>query len=144
MPSCDLCETLGGTLLWQNSVCRVVLVEGAEASAFPGFCRVVWKTHVREMADLTSHEQQALMAVVFATEAVIQKLYQPHKINIASLGNVTPHLHWHIIPRYERDSHFPRPIWAEPLRTGNVELQIDVAILCQALQTAISALNFSL
>jgi diadenosine tetraphosphate (Ap4A) HIT family hydrolase len=43
---------------------------------------------------------------------------RPDKINLASLGNMTPHLHWHVIPRHAGDRHFPRPIWAEPLRAG--------------------------
>jgi diadenosine tetraphosphate (Ap4A) HIT family hydrolase len=24
-----------------------------------------------------------------------------------------PHLHWHIIPRFEGDPHYPNPIWGE-------------------------------
>jgi diadenosine tetraphosphate (Ap4A) HIT family hydrolase len=41
---------------------------------------------------------------------------QPKKINLASLGNMVPHLHWHIIPRYTDDAHFPAPVWAESQR----------------------------
>ena len=40
----------------------------------------------------------------------------PDKINLASLGNITPHLHWHIIPRYFEDNHFPDSIWSEKKR----------------------------
>ena len=57
------------------------------------------------------------MNAVFATEAALRSLLHPHKINLASLGNVTPHLHWHVIPRYRGDRHFPLPIWAAPART---------------------------
>jgi diadenosine tetraphosphate (Ap4A) HIT family hydrolase len=35
----------------------------------------------------------------------------PLKMNLASLGNQTPHLHWHVIPRFADDSHFPQSVW---------------------------------
>jgi diadenosine tetraphosphate (Ap4A) HIT family hydrolase len=35
----------------------------------------------------------------------------PLKINLASFGNMTPHLHWHVIPRWADDAHFPQPVW---------------------------------
>ncbi len=52
------------------------------------------------------------MNAVFAIEATLRELLHPDKINLASLGNVAPHLHWHVIPRYRDDRHFPAPIWA--------------------------------
>ena len=42
---------------------------------------------------------------------------------MASLGNVVQHLHWHVIPRFEDDAHFPAPVWAQAVR------QTDEAIL---------------
>jgi diadenosine tetraphosphate (Ap4A) HIT family hydrolase len=81
---------------------------------YPGFCRVVLERHVKEMTDLEPTERTRLMKAVFATEAVLRTLLDPDKINLASLGNVTAHLHWHVIPRHRRDRHFPDPIWAEP------------------------------
>ena len=53
---------------------------------------------------------------MFATEAALRDLVLPLKINLASLGNAVPHLHWHVVPRHADDRHFPRPIWAEPAR----------------------------
>jgi hypothetical protein len=41
----------------------------------------------------------------------------PGKVNVASLGNMTPHLHWHVIPRFADDAHFPNPVWTEAVRT---------------------------
>jgi diadenosine tetraphosphate (Ap4A) HIT family hydrolase len=78
---------------------------------YPGFCRVIRTAHVREMTDLTPAEQEATMRVVFAVERVLRDLYQPDKINLASFGNVTPHVHWHVIPRWRDDRHFPEPVW---------------------------------
>ena len=70
------------------------------------------------MTDLSSVERRHLMAVVFATESALRRHYRPQKINLASLGNVVPHVHWHVIPRYIDDRHFPASIWSEPKRDG--------------------------
>ncbi len=53
------------------------------------------------------------MKVVFSVETAMREIIQPDKINLASLGNKTPHLHWHIIPRFEDDKHFPNSHWGE-------------------------------
>ena len=111
---CELCHTSGGEIVWEDSHCRVVLVGGAEGDAFPSFCRVVWHAHVAEMSDLLPRQREHIMKIVFGTEMALRQLMRPDKINLASLGNVTPHLHWHVIPRWRNDSHFPAPIWAAP------------------------------
>ena len=49
-------------------------------------------------------------------EAALRDMLDPDKINLASLGNMTPHLHWHVIPRWRDDPHFPGSIWGERLR----------------------------
>jgi diadenosine tetraphosphate (Ap4A) HIT family hydrolase len=106
--ACELCDQIGGALLWQDAHCRIVLVD---EPGYCGFCRVIWKAHVKEMTDLAATERAHLLAVVFEVEAALRELLQPHKINLASLGNLTPHLHWHVIPRFVDDPHFPLPIW---------------------------------
>jgi diadenosine tetraphosphate (Ap4A) HIT family hydrolase len=116
MTPCELCTSPGGEIVWQDELCRVVLVGGAEGGAFPGFCRVIWKTHVPEMTSLTPTDRRHLMNVVFAVEAALRSLLQPDKINLASLGNMVPHVHWHVIPRWRDDSHFPASIWVEARR----------------------------
>lgn len=105
---CELCISPGGVLLWETGDCRVVRVDDLH---YPGFCRVIWTSHVREMTDLSSVQQQFLMSVVFGVEATIRALFRPDKINLASFGNMVPHVHWHVIPRWADDRHFPEPIW---------------------------------
>jgi diadenosine tetraphosphate (Ap4A) HIT family hydrolase len=115
--ACELCDAPGGDPLWEDEVCRIVLTDDRD---YPGFCRVILKGHVKEMTDLSPAERTRFMDAVFATETALRELVRPDKINLASLGNATPHLHWHVIPRYRDDRHFPRPVWAGPLREDAV------------------------
>jgi diadenosine tetraphosphate (Ap4A) HIT family hydrolase len=111
--ACEFCHSPGGAVLWQNDLCRVVRVDEPD---YPGFCRVILKRHATELSDLAEGERSALMAVVFAVEEAVRATMQPDKMNVASLGNMTPHVHWHVVPRYRDDRHFPHPIWAAPQR----------------------------
>lgn len=119
-PACELCAHDGGQIVWADAQCRVVLVGGAEGAAWPGFCRVIWHAHVAEMSDLPPAQRLHLMTVVWAVERALRELQQPDKINLASLGNVVPHLHWHVIPRWHDDRCFPQPVWASPQRDDRV------------------------
>jgi diadenosine tetraphosphate (Ap4A) HIT family hydrolase len=119
MENCELCNTPGGDLLWGDEFCRVVLVDDAD---YPGFCRVILNGHTKEMTDLTEAQQHRLLRVVFATESALRETLKPAKINLASLGNMTPHLHWHVIPRFTSDRHFPNPIWGVPQRESGQRL----------------------
>lgn len=104
---CVYCEGEGGRTLWRDARCRVVLAD----EPFAGFCRVIWNTHVREMTDLSAAERDHLMAAVWAVEASLRNRLGPDKMNLASLGNLVTHVHWHVIPRFAADSHFPQPVW---------------------------------
>lgn len=114
-PICELCTQPGGELLWEDSECRVVRVADPD---YPGFCRVIWKAHVREISDLDPSSQLRLMRVVIAVERTVRRLFAPDKINLASFGNLVPHLHWHVIPRFTDDAHFPHSVWSAPQRAG--------------------------
>ncbi len=39
----------------------------------------------------------------------LQRCYQPLKMNYETLGNVVPHLHTHLVPRYEDDAAAGQP-----------------------------------
>jgi diadenosine tetraphosphate (Ap4A) HIT family hydrolase len=132
--TCPLCDTPGGEVLWQDDFCRVVFV--TDTPDYPGFCRVILKRHIKEMTDLTGDERTRLMDVVWKTEQAVRDVMNPDKINLASLGNVVPHLHWHVIPRFENDRHFPNPIWGEARRENCKPVR---AGLNEALQRALLA-----
>jgi diadenosine tetraphosphate (Ap4A) HIT family hydrolase len=112
---CALCEAEGGAPLWSDDFLRVVAVEDER---YAGFCRVIVNRHVVEMSELNQAERGRVMAAVFAVEAALRELMKPDKINLASLGNQTAHVHWHIVPRYRDDAHFPAAIWGPPARVA--------------------------
>ena len=111
---CVFCDGDGGKRLWRDARCRVVLTD----EPFAGFCRVIWNEHVREMTDLSAPNRAHLMHVVYAVESALRAPLTPAKMNVGSLGNQVPHLHWHVIPRFADDSHFPHPVWA-PRQRGS-------------------------
>jgi diadenosine tetraphosphate (Ap4A) HIT family hydrolase len=132
---CPLCQTNAAEVLWSDTFCRVIWVDDAN---YPGFCRVILNAHIKEMTDLPLDQRQRLMAVVFAVETAVREVAQPDKINLASLGNVVPHLHWHVIPRWADDVNFPDAIWAAARReTAPRDLPADFR---QQLQARIPAL----
>jgi diadenosine tetraphosphate (Ap4A) HIT family hydrolase len=127
---CELCREDGGEVLWRDGFCRIVLVADPY---YPGFCRVILDRHVREMTDLDEADRARLMRAVFATERALREALAPDKVNLASLGNVVPHLHWHVIPRFRDDRHFPAPVWAAPVREGAPGRPLDAARLAERL-----------
>ena len=111
--NCALCSSQKYPIIWANNLLRIVLINDQN---YRGYCRVDLINHVKEMADLDEETRNEFMGVIFQTEKIIKEYLQPDKINLASLGNITPHLHWHIIPRYLSDNHFPDSIWSEKKR----------------------------
>lgn len=71
------------------------------------------------MTDCDEALRLKIMACVFAVEEILRKVFNPEKINLASLGNKSPHIHWHVIPRFKDDPHFPNSHWGEKLREGD-------------------------
>ena len=111
---------MGGELLHQAGQFRVVLV-GDEH--YPGFCRVIWQDHIKEVTDLPELDRMLLMDVLWQVELVVREVMRPDKINLASFGNLVPHLHWHVIPRYADDTHFPQSIWGQAQRALQSQAQ---------------------
>jgi diadenosine tetraphosphate (Ap4A) HIT family hydrolase len=113
--TCVFCDSAGGEVLWDDGFARVILVGDAD---HPGYCRVILNAHRKEMTELTELDRARLMKAVFTVEQLLLELLRPDKINLASFGNMVPHLHWHVIPRFADDPHFPNPVFGKKLREG--------------------------
>ena len=131
MNDCPLCVAAAEDVLWRDDFCRVI---AAAEPDYPGFLRVIVHEHVKEMTDLAPTQRSRLMQAVCKAEEALREVLRPDKINLASLGNVVPHLHWHVIPRFSGDPHFPNPVWGQKTGHGAVQDGPERAALVEALR----------
>lgn len=132
--ACPLCAEDGGALVWRGEHLRVIR---AQEAGFPAFYRVVWNAHVAEFSDLSAAERAHCMEAVALVEQALREYLAPTKVNLAALGNMVPHLHWHVIARFGWDSHFPSPVWAPAQRPSPAAQEDAVRALLPALEAAL-------
>jgi diadenosine tetraphosphate (Ap4A) HIT family hydrolase len=77
---------------------------------------------VKEFSECSPIEKSAIWHALDIIEKAMLEYYRPEKINIASFGNMLPHVHWHISARFKEDSYFPEPMWGPKQREGSLEL----------------------
>ena len=110
MVDCPLCEdpSKGMALIAELSITRAYLQPSA---SFRGYCILVLKRHAVEIDDLSLQERSSLMEDVARVAHAIRAVCRPAKLNYEILGNVVPHIHVHIIPRYTADPTWDRAAW---------------------------------
>ena len=103
------------TPLGDLALSRVLVIADA---TFPWLLLVPRRVGVAEIIDLTEVEQAQLMTEIARVSRALKEVTACDKLNVAALGNMVPHLHWHVIGRFADDSRFPDPVWAPPRRPG--------------------------
>ena len=76
----------------------------------------------KELTDCDKATQEAILKAMLIVEETMRAYYNPKKINIAMFGNYVPHVHVHIMARFEEDSHFPESMWGVKQREAYLEL----------------------
>jgi diadenosine tetraphosphate (Ap4A) HIT family hydrolase len=99
---CPLCNPKNENIIYKNSFLRIILVD-----EIPGYIRIITQKHIKEFSELSDEEAIKLTLIIKNLEKGILKALKPDKINIATLGNMVPHLHIHMIPRYINDPWWP-------------------------------------
>ena len=112
--NCPLCNAQNEDIIFENTLFRIVLVD-----EIPGYIRVITQKHIKEFSELSNDEAVEIMKAVKKTEKAMIEFLKPDKINIAALGNMVPHLHIHIIPRYQNDPWWPGATFCEKQREYN-------------------------
>jgi diadenosine tetraphosphate (Ap4A) HIT family hydrolase len=130
-PRCTLCDSPGGVPVFEGRKFRLIR---AQEAGFPAFYRLVWSEHVAEFSDLAAADRLLCMEAVATAERALRDHLRPAKINLAALGNMVPHLHWHLVARFDWDSHFPAPVWAAPLRQPPAQQLAAIEALLPALE----------
>lgn len=116
-PDCPICVKIADPstlaedeLVWEFPHSVVLL---GPWQFYEGYCVVAAKKHVTELFEMSSQERHALMDEVALTAKAIHRLVKPRKINYEWLGNLVPHMHWHLFPRQERDRHKMQAVWVD-------------------------------
>ena len=136
-PACELCASPGGMPVWSEPGWRLVRVEDA---AFPGFYRLIRDRHLAEFSQLAAEDRRRCVDLLAWAEGLVIGHLRPTKVNLASLGNAVPHLHWHVVARFDWDSHFPGSVWAQAQRVPPAERMAEVVARRPALEVDLGRL----
>lgn len=91
-------------------LCRLLLMNDSQ---YPWLILVPRRAGVTELYHLPASEQQQLMHEVSELSETLADLFQARKMNVATLGNMVPQLHLHVIVRQESDPAWPGPVWGK-------------------------------
>lgn len=79
---------------------------------YRGHCQLVFDArHAVGLEDLSTEEFTRMMLDLQRAAGAIARTCQPDRMNYAALGNLVPHLHWHLVPRYRTDPRWGLPIY---------------------------------
>jgi len=136
-PSCPICSR------WQDdSDLRITELAHSYVvlnrdQFFPGYTLLFTKAHVTELFHLDRELRSGLMEEVSRVAKALYEVFQPAKINYELLGNMAPHMHWHLVPRFASEALWPRPIWAE----SHLEAHLKPEEYCQRIEAIRKALS---
>ena len=80
------------------------------------------KEPYKELSHVPKAVKQEMYSLLEEIEILMLEYYQADKINIASFGNYTPRVHWHIMARFSNDNYFPEPMWGTQQREETLSL----------------------
>jgi len=84
--------------------------------------KVFTQRSVKEFSECNAREKSAIWHALDVIEKAMLEYYRPEKINLASFGNMLPHVHWHVTARFKEDSYFPEPMWGTRQREAALDL----------------------
>ena len=114
-------------MIYQNELIHVEV----EPSEVP-WVKIFTQRSVKEFSQCSDEEKQEIFRAIDVVEKSMLDYFNADKINIASFGNMLPHVHWHVMARFEQDSYFPEPMWGSKQREANLELP-DVEVFFKTL-----------
>jgi diadenosine tetraphosphate (Ap4A) HIT family hydrolase len=91
-------------------LCYLYLNDNAH---YPWVILIPKRSNISEIISLSTQEQHLLIDEISLVSKAMQELFRPDKLNIATLGNIVPQLHIHIIARYKNDLAWPQPVFGK-------------------------------
>lgn len=90
------------------ALCDLRLMDDAN---YPWLILVPRLPVAHELLDLDATQRHQLSDEIERSSRLLRDVFQPHKLNVAALGNLVPQLHVHVIARFEHDPSWPAPVW---------------------------------
>jgi len=103
--------------VYKNSLIRVEI----ENSEIP-WLKIFTNKEIKEFSECDNETKLEIFRCLDICEKEMLAYFKPTKINIASFGNYVPHVHFHIMSRFEEDSYFPEPMWGKVQREAKLDL----------------------
>ncbi len=103
--------------IFRNNLIKIEI----EKSEIP-WLKIFTIKNIKEFSQCDLETKQEIWKYLDIIEKEMLKYFKPTKINIASFGNYVPHIHFHIMARFETDSYFPEPMWGKKQREGKLDL----------------------
>jgi len=114
------------SIIYENVSIKIEM----EESEIP-WLKIFTQTAYKEMSDVPTSIRVEIYELLHKIEKEMIIYYNPTKINIASFGNYMPHVHWHIMARFEKDSYYPEPMWGTKQRESNLNLPSSTIFFLQ-------------
>ncbi|WP_415405847.1 HIT family protein [Sulfurovum sp. CS9] len=105
------------SIIYENKNIKIEV----EESEIP-WLKIFTQDSYKEMSEVPAEIKFEIYDLLDIIEKEMIAYYNPKKINIASFGNYIPHVHWHIMARFEEDAYFPEPMWGTKQREGDLDL----------------------
>lgn len=104
------------SLIYKNDLIKIEI----EPSEIP-WLKIFTIEDIKEFSQCDKKTKEEIFKYLDIIEKEMLNYFNPKKINIASFGNYVPHVHFHIMARFEEDSFFPEPMWGKQQRVANLK-----------------------
>ena len=104
-------------------LCQLRLMNNSD---FPWVILVPEKNDIVEIMDLKANEFNKLNSEILQVAKIIKSVFNPDKLNIATLGNIVPQMHIHIVARFKNDKLFPKPVWGHEFNRYSLDKSQEV------------------
>jgi diadenosine tetraphosphate (Ap4A) HIT family hydrolase len=106
--SCPFCADLSERSFYSGRISEALLERNAIAK---GHAAVVFRgRHVASFTDLAAGDLEDYWKDVQSVARMLERVFRPCHMNYMLLGNIVPHLHVHVVPRYLDDAAPERPL----------------------------------
>ena len=143
--SCEICARIARIERGDDAGFLAELPSGiavlGDSQFFRGYCLLLCREPVADLEELSDEFRAQFLADMARLSAAVARVVAPHKINLESLGNVVPHLHWHVFPRQLSEAEPTKPVWLVMPPADSAEWAFDAARDAQLVKDLRAALQ---